>query len=141
MSFIDKKNISLGMLNISGIYLNENSTTCLVNNFCHSMNAWRDKTCTDTKSKTKKRKICNSKKVKKSLNVNRCNTDRPADPTVDNNKSLSRNNSSEERAETDAFPSATAHRLENAKNVTIGVLNVNFLRNKQRERLALCLCD
>ena len=105
------------------------------------MNAWRDETCTDTKSKTKKKKICNSKKVKKSLNVNRCNTDRPADPTVDNNKSLSRNNSSEERAETDAFPSATAHRLENAKNVTIGVLNVNFLRNKQRKPLALCLCD
>ena len=61
-------------------------------------------------AKRKKKKICNSKKVKKSLNVNRCNTDRPADPTVDNNKSLSRNNSSEERAENDVFPSVTAHR-------------------------------
>ena len=28
------------------------------------------------------------------------------------------------------FPSVTAHRLQNAKNVTIGALNVNSLRNK-----------
>ena len=92
-------------------------------------------------AKRKKEESAMEKKLKKSLNVNRCNTYRSADLTVDNNKSLSRNNSSEERAETDAFPSATAHRLENAKNVTIGVLNVNFLRNKQRKPLALCLCD
>ena len=92
-------------------------------------------------AKRKKEESAMEKKLKKSLNVNRCNTYRSADLTVDNNKSLSRNNSSEERAETDAFPSATPHRLENAKNVTIGVLNVNFLRNKQRKPLALCLCD
>ena len=42
---------------------------------------------------------------------------------------LSRNNSAEERAE-NVFPSVTVHRLQNAKNVTIGVLNVNSLRNK-----------
>ena len=34
--FIDNKNISLGMLNKSGIHLNENGTS---RNFCHSMNA------------------------------------------------------------------------------------------------------
>ena len=44
--------------------------------------------------------------------------------------SLSRNNSAEERAENDVFPSVTAHRLQNAKNVTISALNVNSLRNK-----------
>ena len=44
--------------------------------------------------------------------------------------SLSRNNSAEERAENDVFLSVTALRLQNAKNVTIGALNVNSLRNK-----------
>ena len=39
LSFIDNKNVSLGMLNKSGIHLNENGTTRLVNNFCYSMNA------------------------------------------------------------------------------------------------------
>ena len=28
------------------------------------------------------------------------------------------------------FPSVTAHRLQNAKKITIGALNVNSLRNK-----------
>ena len=46
--------------------------------------------------------------------VKSSNTDRPANPTVDNIKSLSRNNSAEERAENDVFPSVTAHRLQNA---------------------------
>ena len=39
MSFIDNKNISLGMLNKSRIHLNETGTTRLVNNFCYSTNA------------------------------------------------------------------------------------------------------
>ena len=64
------------------------------------------------------------------FNVNSSNTDRPINPTVDNSKSLSRNNSAEEKVENDVFPPVTAHRLQNAKNVTIGVLNVNSLRNK-----------
>ena len=38
MSFIDNKNIKLGMLNKSEIHLNETGTTRLVNNFCYSMN-------------------------------------------------------------------------------------------------------
>ena len=42
LSFIDNKNISLGMLNKSGIHFNEYSITRLVNNFCFSMNAGRD---------------------------------------------------------------------------------------------------
>ena len=39
LSLIDNKNMSLGMLNKSGIHLNEYGTTRLVNNFCFSMNA------------------------------------------------------------------------------------------------------
>ena len=39
LSFIDNKNISLGVLNKSGIHLNDYGTTRLVNNFCYSMNA------------------------------------------------------------------------------------------------------
>ena len=38
LSFIDNKNISLGMLNKSEIHLNEYGTTRLINNFCFSMN-------------------------------------------------------------------------------------------------------
>ena len=37
--FIDDKNISLGILNKTGIHLNEYGTTCLVNNICYTMNA------------------------------------------------------------------------------------------------------
>ena len=66
------------------------------------------------------------------LNVNSSNTDGPVNSTVDNNKSLSRNNFAEERAENDVFSSVTAHRLQSAKNVTIGAPNVNSLRNKIR---------
>ena len=40
--FIDNKNISLGMLNKSGIHFNEYSITRLVNNVCFSMNAGWD---------------------------------------------------------------------------------------------------
>ena len=39
LSFIDNKNISLGMLNKRGIHLNEYGTMRLVNNFCFIMNA------------------------------------------------------------------------------------------------------
>ena len=80
-----------------------------------------------------KRTICSSEDGKKKVfNVNSSNIDRPVNPNVDNSKYLSRNNSAEERAKNDAFPSVTVHRLENAKNVTIGALNVNSLSNKIR---------
>ena len=75
-----------------------------------------------------------AKKVNKSFafNVNSSNPDRTVNSTVDNNKSLSRNNSAEERIENDVFPSVTAHRLQNTKYVTIGALN--SLRNKTGAR-------
>ena len=83
-------------------------------------------------NKTGKQESAIAKRVNKKLlpNVNSSNTDRPVNSTVDSIKSLSRNNSAEVRAENDVFPSVTAHRLQNAKNVTIGALNVNSLRNK-----------
>ena len=75
-----------------------------------------------------KRRIYNSEKGKINLvfNVNSSNTNRPVNPTVNNKKSLIRSNSSEERAENDAFPSVTTHRLQNAKNVTISALNIQY---------------
>ena len=79
------------------------------------------------RNKTEKGESPVAKRVNKNLVLN---TDRPVNPTVDSIKSLSRNNSAEERAENDVFPSVIAHRLQNAKNVTIGTLNVNSLRNK-----------
>ena len=84
------------------------------------------------RNKTEKEESAIAKRVNKNLvlNVNSSNTDRPVNSTVDSIKSLSRNNSAEVRAENDVFPSVTAHRLQNAKNVTIGALNVNSLRNK-----------
>ena len=84
------------------------------------------------RKKTEKEESATARRVNKNLvlNVNSSNTNRPVNPTVDSIKSLSRNNSVEERAENDVFPSVTAQRLQNAKNATIGELNVNSLKNK-----------
>ena len=84
------------------------------------------------RNKTEKKESALAKRVDKNLvlNVNSSNTDRRVNPTVDSIKSLSRNNSAEERAENDVFPSVTKHWFQNAKNVTICALNVNSLRNK-----------
>ena len=84
------------------------------------------------RNKTGKEESAIAKRVNKNLvpKVNSPNTDRPVNSTVDIIKSLSRNNSAEVKTENDVFPSVTAHRLQNAKNVTIGALNVNSLRNK-----------
>ena len=38
LEFIDNSNVSLNMLNSSGLHLNEYGTTRLVNNFCHKVN-------------------------------------------------------------------------------------------------------
>ena len=83
-------------------------------------------------NKTGKQESAIAKRVNKKLlpNVNSSNTDRPVNSTVDSIKSLSKNNSADVRAENDVFPSVTTHRLQNAKNVTVGALNVNSLRNK-----------
>ena len=84
------------------------------------------------RNNTEKEESAIAKRVNKKLvfNVNSYNTDGPVNPTVDNNMSLSRNNSAEKKARTDVFPSVTAHRLQNTKNAKIGALNVNSLRNK-----------
>ena len=84
------------------------------------------------RNETEKEESAIAKRVNKNLilNVNSSNIDRPVNPTVASIKSISRNNSAEERAENDVFPSITGHRLQNAENITIGALNVNSLRNK-----------
>ena len=63
LSFIDNENISLGMLNKSGIHLDENGSTRLLNNFCYSMNAWREETCMGARNKTEKKKNLQYKKA------------------------------------------------------------------------------
>ena len=85
-----------------------------------------------SRNKTQKEESAIAKRVNKNFvfNVNSSSTDRPVNPTADSIKSLSRNNSTEEMTENDAFPSVITHRLQNAKNVTIGALHVNSLRNK-----------
>ena len=77
----------------------------LVNNFCYSMNAWRDETCMSARNNMEKKESAIAKKVNKSFafNVNSSNPDRTVNSTVDNNKSLSRNNSAEERIEMKFF--------------------------------------
>ena len=84
-----------------------------------------------TRNNTEREESAIAKRINKNFifNVNSSNTDRPVNATLNNNKSLSRNNSAEERAE-NVFQSVTAHRLQNAKNVTIGALNASSLRNK-----------
>ena len=105
LPFIDNKNISLGMMKKSGIYLNEYGSTRLVNNFCFSINASRDEICMGGRNITEKEEPAIAKRVGKNLvfYVNSSNTDRPVNPTVESIKSLSINNSAEESAENDIF--------------------------------------
>ena len=67
----------------------------------------------DANNNMEKEESAIAKKVNKNLvfNVNSSNTDRPVNPIVENNKSLSGKSLSEERAENDVFPSVTAHSL------------------------------
>ena len=85
-----------------------------------------------TRNKMEKEESAIAKRVDKNLvfNVNCSNTDRFVNRTVDNKNSLSINTSVEARAENDVFPSFTAYRLQNAKNVLIVALYVNSLTNK-----------
>ena len=64
------------------------------------------------RNETEKEESAIAKRVNKNLilNVNSSNIDRPVNPTVASFKSLSRNNSTKERAENDVFPSITGHR-------------------------------
>ena len=59
------------------------------------------------RNKTEKEESTIAKRVNENLvlNVNRSNTDRPVNPTVE-----SRNNSAEEKPENDVFPSVTVHK-------------------------------
>ena len=68
----------------------------------------------DVPSTTEMENLSLSESVNKNLvfNIN-SNNDRPANLTVDNNKSLSIANSVERRSENYAFPSGVAHRLQN----------------------------
>ena len=74
------------------------------------MTAWPDETCMGARNNTEKEESAIAKRIKKNLafNVNSSNTDRSVNPTVDANKSLSRNNSAEESAEM-MFSIVTAH--------------------------------
>ena len=131
MLFVDKKNISLDMLNKSGLHFNEYGTTRLVNNFYYNMSASRYEICIDTQNTTKTEDPLFAKnRVNKKLvfNVYNSNTNRPVNSAVDNNKSLSKTNSVERRSENYAFPSGVALRLQ--KNITIIHLNLISLRNK-----------
>ena len=47
LNFVDNGNINARIINKSGLHLNEYGTTQLVNNFCYTMNKWRDKICLD----------------------------------------------------------------------------------------------
>ena len=62
------------------------------------------------RNNTEKEESAIAKRIKKNLafNVNSSNTDRSVNPTVDANKSLSRNNSAEESAEM-MFSIVTVH--------------------------------
>ena len=73
-----------------------------------------------------------AKKVNKSLVFNVCNssTDRHANSTVDNDKSLSKTSSFERRPEIMLFHQMLLICYKTHKNITIDHLNVNSLRNK-----------
>ena len=77
--FVDNTNINVGMLNNSGLHLNERGTTRLVNNFCFSLAKWRYFICVDA-AVTKKDDFNNPANVTKILKPfsSRKSTDRPS---------------------------------------------------------------
>ena len=77
--FVDKTNINVGMLNNSGLHLNERETVRLVNNFCFSLAKRRFCICMDTVV-TKKDDFNNATNVTRILKCfsSRKSTNRPS---------------------------------------------------------------
>ena len=122
----------MNTLSISGIYLSNYSTTCLVISVYYNINAWQYEIYRDTQNATEKEDSLLAKRVNKhlELSVNSTNADGPVNSTVDNKKLLNKTNSVERRLEYDASPLVFTHRLQNLKKLKIGHLNVNSLGNK-----------
>lgn len=68
--FIDNKNINPNMSNKSGLHLNEYGTTCLLKNFCFSMNASRYEICMGAQNTIEMEDPALSKTVNKNLVFN-----------------------------------------------------------------------
>ena len=129
---INNKNKILKILNKRGFHLNEYDTIRFVSSFSYNMNVWQYEICMEAQSATEIEDSPLTKTVNENLvfNIYKYNTYRPANLTVDNNRSLSKTNSVERRLESCAFLSVVADRLQNPKNITIGHSNVISLRNK-----------
>ena len=121
------------MLNKSCLHLNENDTKWLVNNFYFGMTKWYETICLDRLATSTKDFL-----KRKAVNKNLCSES----STVNTNGPIitySRNSNNEKNKEksllsinecSNAFESVKSHKLQNPKNVVIGHLNVNSLRNK-----------
>ena len=79
MCFVDNTNINVGMLNNSGLHLDERGTTRLVNNACFSLAKSRYCICMDTvvRKKDDFNNPTNETKVLKRFTSTKC-TDRPS---------------------------------------------------------------
>ena len=125
-------NINVGMLNDSGLYLNERGAMRLVNNFCLSLGKWRYFICVDSVV-TKKDDFNNPTNVTKILRPfsSRKSTDRSSVDQFSKRGYLGSNAKKlDSKRNFVTFQSVQAHRCKNPKNVIIGHLNVNSLRNK-----------
>ena len=129
--FVDNTNVNVGMLNNSGLHLNERETMCLVNNFCFSLAESRYCICMGTVV-TKKDDFNNHTIATKILKPfsSRKSTDRPLIDEFSKKGHLGNNTKNlDSKQNFVTFPSVQAHKYKNPKNVTIGHLNVNSLRN------------
>ena len=119
------------MLNNSGLYLKERGTMCLVNNFCFSLAESRYCICMDTVV-TKKDDFNIQTIATKILKPfsSRKSTDRPLIDEFSKKRHSGNNTKNLDSKQNFAtFSSVQAHKYKNPKNVIIGHLNVNSLRN------------
>ena len=149
LCFIDNENINLRMLNKSGLHLNENGMKRLGNNICFSMTEWHETIYLDRPTTTTevflKRKVVNKNLCSDFSTVN---TDRPI--IINSRNSNNTRNKKKSFLSVNecinAFDSVKVHKFKNLKNIIIGPLNVNSLRNKiiaveelMRDKVDICL--
>ena len=121
------------MLNHSGLHLNERGTTRLVNNLCSTLAKCRYLICVDTAFTEMNDLNSHQINVIKNLEPVSCklSTDRPLINEITKESNLSSSAKNLDLNQTfNTFSLVQAHRLKNPKNVIIGHLNVNSLRNK-----------
>ena len=128
----EMEKITVCMLNHSGLHLNERGTTRLVNNLCSTLAKWY-LICVDTTFTEMNDLDSHQINVIQNLEPvsSKISTDRPLVNQITKISNLSSNAKNLDlNRNFNTFPLVQAHRFKNPKNVIIGHLTLNSLRNK-----------